>query len=347
MVPYIVMALLPIGLAFFYKDVDIDKIQKRNYLIFVGIFLFIFLAARSSLVGSTDTLNYCNMMRKAIMSQSWSQFYDEEGVETGFQFFTFCLSRVFRGSQFIIFASAAIYVVSICYFIYHNSEDAPLSITMYVTLGMMTFEMQGMRQSIAMSVCLFAYEFAKQRKFMKFLFLVLLAMQFHKTAIVFIIIYFLISLNFTFPNLLLIFTGSIFALFFAEKIIGVANDIFDTNYVVAVESGGFIATLIYVIIIVTAFLFNKRLKGNGNTTKLFYIAILGGVCYILRYFGTLASERISFYFMFSLLGLLPSTLKSLDIEEADLIRTIVVILSIALFVYRLHDSELVPYRFYQ
>ncbi len=346
MVPYIVMALLPMGLAFFYKDVDIDKIQKRNYLIFVGLFLFVFLAARSSSVGSTDTLNYCNMMRRAIATDSWRQFYDEEGVETGFQFFTFCLSRIFRGSQFIIFASAFIYVVSICYFIYHNSDDAPLSLTMYITLGMMTFEMQGMRQSIAMSVCLFAYEFAKHKKFMKFLLLVLLAMQFHQTAVVFIIIYFLINLKFTIPNLVLIFMGSFSAVFFADKIIGVANNVFDMEYKNTVDEGGAIATLIYIIIIITAFWFNKRLQYNGNATKLLYVAILGGVCYILRYFGALASERISFYFIFSLLALLPNTLKSLQIEESSFVRTLVIILSIALFVYRLQGSDLIPYSFY-
>lgn len=346
MVLYIVMALLPIGLAFFYKDIDVDKIQKRNYLIFVGLVLFVFLGARSSLVGSKDTLNYCNMMRKAIGSGSWSQFYDEDGVETGFQFFTFCLSRIFRGSQFIVFASAAIYVVSVCYFIYHNSDDAPLSLMMYITLGMMTFEMQGMRQSIAMSICLFAYEFAKRKKFMNFLLLVLLAMQFHQTAVVFIIIYFLINLKYTVPNLVLIFMCSFSAVFFADKIIGVANDVFDMEYNNTVDSGGLIATIIYVIIIVTAFWFNKRIKYNENATKLLYVAILGGVCYILRYFGALASERISFYFVFSQLALLPSTLKNLEIEEADLVKTLVVFLSILLFVYRLYDSDFIPYRIY-
>ena len=346
MVPYIVMAFLPLGLAFWYKDIDVDKTQKRNYLIFVGLFLFVFLGARSSLLGSTDTLNYCNMMRKAIGSGSWRQFYDEDGVETGFQFFTFCLSRIFRGSQFIIFASAFIYVVSICYFIYHNSDDAPLSLTMYITLGMMTFEMQGMRQSIAMSVCLFAYEFAKHKKFMKFLLLVLLAMQFHQTAVVFIIIYFLINLKFTIPNLVLIFMGSFLAVFFAEKIIGVANNVFDMEYNNTVDEGGTIATLIYLIIIITTFWFNKRLQYNGNATKLLYVAILGGVCYILRYFGALASERISFYFIFSLLALLPNTLKSLQIEESSFVRTLVIILSIGLFVYRLQGSDFIPYSFY-
>ena len=108
------------------------------------------------------------MMRKAINSMSWADYYNESGVEKGFQIFVFGLSRVFSESQWIIVISSLIYTVSICRFIYKNSEDVVLSCVMYVARGMMTFQMQGMRQAIAMSICLFAYEFASQKKLIKF-----------------------------------------------------------------------------------------------------------------------------------------------------------------------------------
>ena len=171
-------------------------------------------------------------------------------------------------------------------------------------------------------------------------------MQFHQTAVVFIIVYFLIHLKYTTSNFLIIFTGSIFTMFFADKIVGIANDVFDKNYTDAVDAGGVVATSIYVLIIGTAFMFNKKLHNNGNTTKLLYVVLLGGICYIMRYFGARVAERISFYFMFSQLGLLPSTLKSLQIEESSFVRTMVIFLSVALFIYRLYGSDLVPYRFY-
>lgn len=346
MLLYIIMAVLPLGLAIFYKDLDCDNCKKRNYLFFVGIFLFLFLALRNKIIGSTDTINYYNMMHSAIVSDTWGEYFRDDFVETGFQFFTFCLSRIFKDPQWIIVISSFIYVVSICYFIYYNSDDAPVSMVMYVTLGLMTFEMQGMRQAIAMSICLFAYEFAKHKKFVKFLLLVLLAMQFHQTAVVFVIIYFLINLKYNIPNLLLIFTGGILAVILADKIVSIANDVFDKNYTSIVDSGGFIATFIYIIVIITAFLFNKKLHDNHNEAKLLYVAILGAVCYILRYFGAQAAERISFYFMFSQNALLPSNIRQFEAKDAYLIRIIVIFLSIALFVYRLYDSNLIPYSFY-
>ncbi len=346
MLPYIIMAVMPLGLTIFYKDLNCDNRQKRNYLFFVGIFLFLFLALRNKGIGSMDTYNYYDMMRSAIASDTWGEYYRDDFVETGFQFFTFCLSRIFKDPQWIVVISSFIYVVSICYFIYHNSDDAPLSVVMYITLGLMIFEMQGMRQSLAMSFCLFAYEFAKNKRFFSFLLMILLAIQFHQTAIVFLVVYILTSLKYDAKNILIILLLGIISIFSAEKIISVANDVFDKNYTSTVDSGGFIATFIYIIVIITAFLFNKKLHDNHNEAKLLYVAILGAVCYILRYFGAQAAERISFYFMFSQIALLPSTIRQFEAKDAYLIRVVVIFLSIGLFVYRLYDSDLIPYSFY-
>ena len=346
MIPYILLAVSPLVLKDFYKDLDSDNRKKRNYLIFVGILLFCFLAFRSEFIGSNDTFNYSNMMRKAINSMSWADYYNESGVEKGFQMFVFGLSRVFSESQWIIVISSLIYTVSICRFIYKNSEDVVLSCVMYVALGMMTFQMQGMRQAIAMSICLFAYEFASQKKLIKFLLAVFLATMIHQTAIVFLVVYILTRLKYDVKNIMLIFFFGIGAVLSAEKIITIANDIFDKNYTTKIDSGGFVATLIHVIIIAFAFWKNSELKLNAGSKNMLYIAILGAICYILRYFGAQQAERISFYFMFAQLILLPNTVANMTKEDAALVRTGAIVLTTALFMYRLYGSNLIPYYFF-
>lgn len=350
MIPYLILAISPLAFSLLVQDglISRDPVHRqqtrKKFLIICGIFLFLFMALRSKYLGSTDTLNYFNMMKRAIPCSSFKEYYDADGVEAGFQLFTYFLSRILRFPQTIIIVSSAIYTISICYTVYRNSDDPVFSMTMYITLGLMVFHLQGMRQSIAMSICLFAYEFAKKRKLIPFILLVLLAMQFHRTAIVFIVVYFLTKLKYNYKSVSVFALASVFIFYFSDNIVSIANVVFDSNYENRVDSGGFIATAIYILIICFAFLFNCKLKNESAQSSILYVTILGGICYLLRYFGALAAERISFYFMFGQLILLPNTLACLKSRERAAVKLIVYFLMIALFAYRLRGSDFIPYR---
>lgn len=352
MIPYLAVAVMPVMLKLFWPnsinsiDPTIRRRSRKRYLFVCGLIMFLFLALRSKGIGSTDTYNYYNMMRKAIAADTWSQYYNPNGVEAGFQLFVFALSRVFQSPQAIIIVSAAIYVISILYTIYRNSDDVTFSVTMYITLGLMQFHMQGMRQSIAMSICIFAYEFAKKRRIIPFLLLILLAMQFHQTAVVFVIVYFIFWLKYKWNYLCAFVVASGAVFYFANYIIGLANEWFDRNYYTSVDSGGFIATAIYFLIIVFALIFNGKLRNDRHQVATLYITMTGCVCFVMRYIGTLAAERISFYFMFGQLILLPNTIECLKAKERQVVKVIVYILMVALFAYRLRGSDFLPYTFF-
>lgn len=350
MIAYLTISLLPLILSIFF-DLNSNSVEakksKRNYIIICGVILFLFLAFRSHLIGSTDTKNYYNMMKRAISASSWKNYYIEDGVETGFQFFVFLLSRIFKNPQWIIIISTGIYIVSTCIFIYKNSDNVVLSVVMYITLGLMDFQMQGMRQAIAMSICLFAFEFAKNKRFVPFLLTCLLATQMHISSMTFVVVYFVLNMrNRPFKALLMV-VASIVLLLSSELIVNIGNNAFDMDYnTVTVKSGGVIAVLIYVLILTFPFFINNDARKDDDIMNLFYFTILGFVCYLMRYTGTIIAERISFYFMFGQILLLPKALKRLVINEREIIKLIVCILSIALFAYRLIGSDLLPFEFF-
>ena len=349
MIPYLILAISPLIISLFFKNMSSEDGEKRdksqkNYLFVCGFVIFLFLALRNKSLGSTDTRNYYNMMKRAIECESFSFYYIKDGVEAGFQFFVYVLSRIFKSPQMLIVVAAAIYMISVCFCVRRNSDDVVFSLTMYITLGLMQFHMQGMRQSIAMSICLFAYEFAKRKKILPFAILVLLAMQFHRTAIVFIVVYPLCYLKFN-PKSLFVFlivAGLVFA--FSGKIIQIANNLFDSDYHLSVDSGGYIATAIYFLIVVFALCCDKKIKA-GEGVSVLYVTLLGLVCYLLRYFGTLAAERISFYFIFGQILLLPKTLSCFEYRSRVTIKAAIYILMFCLFAYRLAGSDFVPYAF--
>ncbi len=346
MLIYIAVAAMPAMLALAFGDLT-EKCKKRNYLIVCGILLFFFMALRSYSVGSVDTRNYMNGMSQAIHANSWKDFYNPKGVEVGFQMYAFLLSRVFDNAQWIVVISSALFVFLTFWFIYKNSEDVALSATLYITLGVMTFCMQGMRQAIAMCLCLIAYELAQKRKLILFALIIVLASLFHQTAIIFIIVYFAPLVKFNFQSFVCFSGVSILAILGSNTIISIANEVFDKEYELSVDSGGFFAVATYVVIILVALLFNKKLKdGDHAESMMFYITFLGLTCYVMRYFSVQQAERISFYFLFGQMILLPNSMQHLTTRERQISKLAAYVLAICLFLYRLNGSDFVPYEFF-
>ena len=351
MLPYILLSASPIVLSFFLRGLSsqnrIELVKaKKIFLIICGILLFLFIGLRHPSLGSGDTLSYQDMMKRAIEFDSWEQYYNPGSKEVGFQFFLFCISRVFSDPQMLLVITAAIFSYSVCLFIYRNSDDVILSAVLFITVGGMTFYMQGMRQALAMSIALFAFESAKQHKPIRFLLQVTLATLFHQTAIVLLLLYVVRFLKYDFKSFAV--TGlaiTIFALNL-DTLIEFANELFEKEYDGIVESGGYIAVTIHVLILVTAFLFDKSAKKGGTETMFLYVALAGAAIYVTRYFGVGIAERISFYFLFSQFILLPNALSHLEIRAQTMLKMAVYILAIALSVYRLYGSDLVPYTFF-
>ena len=356
MLPYLILAMIPLIACSVYKKstavkyAGIENVLKekreKRYLIISGVSIFLFMGLRSRYIGSTDTQGYCYLMNHAILSPDWKTFYDPEGVEKGFQIFTFALSRVFKDAQWLIVISSAIYTVSILYFIKNNSDDVVMSLVMYITLDLMRFEMQGMRQSIAMCICIFAYECTKRKQPIRFFLLVALATQMHRTAIVFFVVYFIRNFKFKAIHMMIFLALSAALFSVSDNLVTTANDLFDTSYTSRVSSGGFVSVAIYGLIILSTILCNKKLKDDDTTVMLFYITILGTTCYLMRYVGTLIAERISFYFVFAQVALLPNTLNQLSKNERPIIKFLVYLLMIALCAYRLMGSNMIPYEFF-
>lgn len=347
MAVYLILAVLPIFLGYCLPKMNENRQQKRIFYIICGLAMLLVMGCRHYSLGSEDTLHYYDAMKRALISKSWSAYYDPDYFEIGSQLFIFALSRVFKDPQWLLVITSLIYIVSLFYFVDRNSKDIALSITLYISLGLLMFELQGMRQSIAMSICLFAYEQAKKRRIIPFIIAVACAMTFHQTAIVFLIVYPLCGMRFSLKSIGLLSLASIIAFALMGRIIIFANDLFDRTYYDTVDGGGFVTVAIYVIIILFTFFADWELKEGNGQTPAFYLLVVGFVCYMMRYFGALAAERISFYFMFSQLVLLPNAKSIVVKNQREIMRLIIAVFAIILLTYRLlHGSEFFPYKFF-
>ena len=222
-----------------------------------------------------------------------------------------------------------------------------MSVFLYITLGIMMFHMQGLRQSIAMSICLIAYMQAKRHKFVPFILLVILAMQFHTSAFVFFVIYPMCAIKVTAAKTILVGVISCLMFVFATKIISIAGMLFERSYSDTVQSGGVVTVLVYLIVLALSVTCNTHINSNNEKYPVFYMLILGLSFFLMRYFGIRMAERVHYYFAYSQIILLPNTVNCFKDEKIKvLLNTAIVIMAIALYAYRLRGSAFIPYIFF-
>ena len=356
MVVLLGLAFVPIVLKVFIGDVEKNKRNKKNFLIWCGIIITMFLGLRHYAVGTTDTEVYCMLYRRAANYGSLTNFLNKHGVlnvpfilsESLFYIYVWISSRFISNPQFLIFSSTAFVTFSVMRFIYKHSENALISITMYICLGLMTFNLNGMRQAIAMAICLFAYGYAKDKQFIPFALIVLIAVLVHKTAIFFGVVYFISFLKFDFKSFMIFAIAVILFILFADNLIATFDSIADKNYSdgEVFEAGGYVTVLIYALTI----LFTLVVAGKSLSSKdfifVFYITLLGASFYLARYFIIQIYERMSYYFFYATILLLPKAINRIEETERPILTLIVIGFAMALFCYRLYGSLFQNFMFF-
>ncbi len=187
------------------KDPNISKEQLQTYkkwFVVLQCFQWILISTlRDNSVGS-DTSNYIRIFEMDA-ELSWREcfeyfknYYFREhtamDMEPGYILFEKLIASIWYHEGFYKFAIAAIFMPSMGYFIYKYSDDPCLAFMLYFGLFYNMFSLTGYRQVLSVSIGIFwSYKYVKQRKFWKFLLLVLVAATIHKSTLVFIAFYFL------------------------------------------------------------------------------------------------------------------------------------------------------------
>lgn len=193
--------------------------------------LIIFLTMISGLRVDTalysDDWSYRNMFCR-ICESSFSELDIGSIEEPAFTLYTWLISRVSNDPQVFIFITSAITIVLFVRFIYKNSLDFTMSIFLFIAGGSFFTSMNIMRQYLAIGIVLQGYTFIKNKKLLPYVFIVLVAFLFHKSALFAIPCYFIMSQKSTNTNILLVYIVSIIVMTFSGPIIEnlLSNSIF-------------------------------------------------------------------------------------------------------------------------
>ena len=360
MIIYIIAAIFPllvgylfntrVAIGFTEEMVETKKYKRLRWrwLFLAALPLFVLIAFRGSHMGA-DTSVYLKFF-KQVQITPWNRLLAENDAtykfEPGFVVFEKLLTYVTKSEQVYQVIYSSIYFLATVFFANQLEKCNFSFLYFFATIGTYTFMFTGVRQCLAMSICLFSYYFIKKRKLIPFLLLMLLAFSFHKSAILFIITYFIYNRKISWGNSLIyaIFGG--LAFIYIDIIQEWFNDSLDYDYAIEETGNGFI--MFAIIVIVTMFSFLMILyykKQTKESVGMLNIGVITLILWFLR-LATRVAERPSYYFMFFSAAMLVYALDALSETKDELLYKFIVYSSfMLLFVYKFLTSfaSLVPY----
>lgn len=308
--------------------------KKKGVYIIIYILLVLSMGSRDAQMNyGSDLNNYYRLYNLCIESSLFENILNNSSMEKGYLYLNWILSSIFKWPQFIIFFQAAFCCGATLYFIYKHSTDITLSILGFMSLGLMQFYLTGFRQSIAISICIIALDYALRNKKITFLIFIAIATSIHQTAIVFLPAIFLVNIKINRFSFMLDVIFIIVLSILTPHLMDMGNSLFQRAY-----SGNFIgnalggAVNVLLGIITAIFLISRKRScweatniTENNTCNLLYkrslinyrmihLLIIGTGIYAMRY-QSLVLERISLYFAPVLFVLLPQALQSVFKER--------------------------------
>ena len=330
----------------------IYAMEKRGKIVWPSIFLILFLisALRADGMGA-DFESY---------REVYSQINDGyKGYEILYSYLNIICSSL-GGYRAVVTLVSCLSLVGVIYFTKHNSLKPSVSIWLYITLGFYTWTFTIYRQAVAISLILFAYEFARRKKPIQFILFILLATGFHSLSILMIVMYPMLNIKVVrkvwafmsvfFLAFLLFFQKNILIIIrFVNELFGRRFAYYDLNQI---ESGGETLTLFYVFVFLIVALLTMQIgkKTKENTIDVMIFSSLTALCQVMAMSFPL-TNRMGLFFAVPTFLLLPNVVENeFDNKSKQICYLFIMILSIVYFSILLYQesfsgSGIVPYRF--
>lgn len=307
MLPYFLL----LGFVLFWIFLE-KKSLRRKAIIIPVLMLSLYAGVRHYSVGS-DTKSYVSNFLYDIPSI----LVFDNGRELGYQLFEYYILSLNNNYFWLLFLSALLVVICYLSFFKKYSEEYLLSVFIFITFNLYTFFFNGLRQGIAMAISAWSLPYIIERKFIKFLFIVIIASLFHQSALILILFYMILNLRFKLEYKIIgVFVGSLIFSGLVITYLAVANDRYSIYAEESSKSGGYLTLIFYILIGLICFFWYKKYNFSNyfiNKVNEFFIC---GIAFIIpvALLGTSASgpQRLLYYFVWCSCLLIPYILKSLS-----------------------------------
>lgn len=329
------------------------KGKSNKFLtISIGLFFIFICGLRSNIVGN-DTEKYLELYDSINFSSSDIYF---ERFESGFIYLVKFLGGFNLSSQSLLIISSIIIWSGIIRFLLKNSINPGFSYYLIVTFGFLAFFMSGIRESLAISICLIGFEYVKSKKIIPFIILILLASSFHLSALIFIFIYPAFHARFRLRTKIMIIFSSIiimkyiniimlYVIRYIPKYASYLNTVYN-NGIIRVAS--ILNLLIVLVIYILGKIYNDKLKNYtyDGYLNIFFMSI--PLLIVSLNFNLI--DRLANYYDIFILIIIPNIIANRNNKNNKIISIIVIIAFLIYFIsiqlIRPDWNSIYPYKFY-
>lgn len=168
-----------------------DNINKRRLVSSLAVLLFLLGALRSYSTG-IDTYNYAMKFKYGYSSLGFAEAFQvikEAGLdgEKGYEVLASLFGSIIPSIQLWLAFLWGTFVIACAKLIFRYSDCPPFSFLYLVASLIATFMWQGLRQSVAATVCLVSYKYLVDKKYLKYLICMLVAFLFHRSSLIFLL----------------------------------------------------------------------------------------------------------------------------------------------------------------
>lgn len=331
-------------------DIVISNITPKNKTIVVYLtmpILWFISAFRNYNIGN-DTLEYLRLFNLVEDSNSILLFTDR--YEIGYLILNKIVSMFSSNPASIIFVSSTIIYFGFSRFIIKFSKNPGLSVLLFVLMGYFAQSMNLIRFQLACVILLYAFEKLLENKNKSFLLIVLIALLFHKTAIIFLVALPLKYLKITLKSITLIGTSTIVVYALFDKVFSYITNLF--SYYIDYSNTAYfngeirLASILYFLITISILLFsllirrnNKQYFENSEYEDFMLLLLFVGSCILLLSFKFNLLDRVSDYFRIYSVILVPNILLFIKDKYRRLIYSLLICLLFLVYFSFIHISR--------
>lgn len=317
MLPYFVLVFVP---AIVYVMEFIGRGKRRNKLC-ISMFFIIFLLLlffRSTEVG-IDLPNY-EYYFDTVSSLSYSDVmsYSEKGETLFFLILKF-VSNYSENFRVFLIIAALIAILPIFKLYYKKTDNALLTIALFLTVAPFSMFFSGLRQTIAMGIIFFCFRFVENKKLIPYIIGVIIAFFVHRSAIFCLPLYFLYHANVTKKWLYAVIPSMLGVFIFNKQIFSTISFLFSSMYEGKIESTGAYSIIILLFLFaVYAFVFSKDNETNKEFIGFRNLLLAS---FVIQCFAPLNAlvMRVNYYYLIFVPILITQVLKNSNEKYEEII----------------------------
>lgn len=273
-----------------YSDNGIKYVKYNRCVYFIAIFILIFFSGLRSITGEGalsigDTRIYTGLFQ-SLVKDSVGEFFSATNFEEDWGFYALMslFKQIFHADEQGLFFICAFITLG-CLFIryyFFNICDSGLVFFSFITLGYYVTTMNGVRQWLVSSILFLIFPLVEKKKIVPYFLIVLLVSTMHKSALIFLILYFIldkkpwkiVTKGMIAISLFLLVTYPVTGSYISQ----VLEDSSYSQYSdMVLQSGGgssIFRVLIYVLPVVIAFFYRKNMNKEKHYNMVINCSVL-------------------------------------------------------------------------